>query len=56
MVLQITTDSQKLTSHDIQRDIVCAGAIKTRNAIVNNLGDEYFAILLDVSQDVSTKE
>ena len=45
-----------MTSPDIQKDIVCAAATKTRNAIVNDIENEYFSILVDESQDVSTKE
>ena len=56
MILQNTSDNQKLTSPNIQKDIVCAAVIETRNAIVNDLGDGYFVILVDESQDVSTKE
>ncbi|KAL3825507.1 hypothetical protein ACJIZ3_021536 [Penstemon smallii] len=35
----------KLTSPDIQKDIVNAAATETSNAIINDLGDDYFAIL-----------
>jgi len=49
MVSQIAPENTKLTSYDIQKDIVCVAAIETRNAIVNNLRDEYFAILVDES-------
>ena len=33
-----------------------AAAKETRNAIVNDVENEYFAILIDESQDASTKE
>ena len=33
----------------------CVTARETRNAIVNNIGNEYFAILVDESWDVSIK-
>ncbi|KAL3819974.1 hypothetical protein ACJIZ3_005879 [Penstemon smallii] len=46
----------KLTSPDIQKDIVNAAATETSNAIINDLGDDYFAILVDESRDVSGKE
>jgi len=49
MILQNTSDNQKLTSPNIQKDIVCAAVIETRNAIVNDLGDGYFVILVDES-------
>ena len=48
--------NQKLTPSDIQKDIVCSAATKTRNEIVNDFGDEFFAIMADESQNVSTKE
>ena len=35
---------------------MCATAIEIRNAIVNDLGDEYFSILIDESRNVSTKD
>jgi len=31
-------------------------AIETKTAILNDLGDEYFSILIDESREVSTKE
>ena len=56
MALKNAPDNQKQTSLDIQKNIVCVAATETRNAIVNDLGDEYFNILVDKSQDVSTKK
>ena len=56
VVLQNAPENQKMTSPDIQKDIVCAAATETRNAIVNDIKNEYFAILVDESRDVSTKE
>ena len=35
---------------------MCAVAIEIRNAFVNDLGDECFAILVDESRHVSTKK
>ena len=55
MVLQNAPDNQKQTSHDIQKDIMCAAVTKTRIEIVNDLENEYFIILVDESRDVSTK-
>ncbi|PIN23845.1 hypothetical protein CDL12_03425 [Handroanthus impetiginosus] len=46
----------KLTSPDIQKDIVNAAACETRNSIIKDLGDDYFAVLVDESRDVSGKE
>ena len=55
MALKNAPDNQQQTSLDIQKDIVCVAATETRNAIVNDLGDEYFNILIDESQDVQLK-
>ena len=56
VVLENAPENQKLTSPDIQKDIVCCAATETRKAIINDIGDEYFAILVDESRDVSAKE
>ena len=55
MILQNASDNQKLISPDIQKDIVCTVAIEIRNAIVNDLGDEYFAIMVNESCDCQLK-
>lgn len=54
--LKKTPENLKLTSPDIQKDICNAAATETTNAIMKELGDELFSILLDESRDVSTKE
>ncbi|XP_022868339.1 uncharacterized protein LOC111387937 [Olea europaea var. sylvestris] len=46
----------KLTSLDVQKNIVNARAIKTINVIIKNVGDSLFSILVDESRDVSMKE
>ncbi|PIN08838.1 hypothetical protein CDL12_18585 [Handroanthus impetiginosus] len=46
----------KLTSLVIQKDIVNVIACEIRNSIIKDLGDDYFAILVDESRDVSGKE
>ncbi|PIN18599.1 hypothetical protein CDL12_08734 [Handroanthus impetiginosus] len=46
----------KLTSPDIQKDIVNVTAYEIRNSIIQDLGDDYLAILVDESGDVSDKE
>ena len=46
----------KLTSPDIQKDIVNAIADETLNAIIRDIGDRCFLILVDKSHDVSTNE
>ncbi|KAH9737434.1 TTF-type domain-containing protein [Citrus sinensis] len=39
-----------------QKDIVSACAIETTNAIIREMGDAFFSILVDESRDVSIKE
>ncbi|XP_057756062.1 uncharacterized protein LOC130975262 [Arachis stenosperma] len=46
----------KLRALSIQKDIVRAAASETTKAIVNDLGDELFAILVDEARDISIKE
>ncbi|XP_022852781.1 uncharacterized protein LOC111374358 [Olea europaea var. sylvestris] len=46
----------KLTSPDVQKDIVNACAIETINVIIKDVGDSLFSILVDESCDVSMKE
>ncbi|XP_023742919.2 uncharacterized protein LOC111891063 [Lactuca sativa] len=45
-----------MTCSSIQKDIVHAAAKETIKAIVKDIGDELFAILVDESRDVSCKE
>ncbi|KAJ9545408.1 hypothetical protein OSB04_025115 [Centaurea solstitialis] len=49
-------ENHKLTSSDIQKDIVNTAAIETTKLIVNDLGDDFFSVLVDESRDVSIKE
>ncbi|XP_048544266.1 zinc finger MYM-type protein 1-like [Triticum urartu] len=46
----------KLVCSDIQKEIVRACAEETLKAIIEDIGDEYFPILVDESRDVSHKE
>ncbi|XP_022858370.1 zinc finger MYM-type protein 1-like [Olea europaea var. sylvestris] len=46
----------KLTSPDVQNDIVNACAIETINVIIKDVGDSLFSILVDEFCDVSMKE
>nr|XP_017224997.1 PREDICTED: zinc finger MYM-type protein 1-like [Daucus carota subsp. sativus] len=46
----------KISSPDIQHDIVNASAVETLNYIIHDLGDDLFAILIDESCDISVKE
>ncbi|CAN1157893.1 Zinc finger MYM-type protein 1 [Linum perenne] len=45
-----------MTSPDVQRDIVNAIATETSKAIINDIGDDLFTILVDEARDVSVKE
>uniref|UniRef100_A0A2N9GGU6 DUF4371 domain-containing protein n=1 Tax=Fagus sylvatica TaxID=28930 RepID=A0A2N9GGU6_FAGSY len=38
------------------KDIVSAAAVETSNAIIMELGDAFFSVLIDESRDISTKE
>ncbi|KAL6522340.1 hypothetical protein OROHE_016893 [Orobanche hederae] len=49
-------ENLKLTSPDIQKDIVNAAATETTKLIVSDLGDDFFSVLVDESHDVSIKE
>ena len=55
-MLRNNPKNNKLTHHDIQKDIVNAAACETTNAIIKDLGDELFSILVDESRDMSVKE
>ncbi|XP_057744934.1 uncharacterized protein LOC130962784 [Arachis stenosperma] len=46
----------KLIAPSIQKDIVRAAARKTTKVIVDDLGDELFAVLVDEAHDISIKE
>ncbi|XP_052177536.1 uncharacterized protein LOC127791592 [Diospyros lotus] len=46
----------KLTSPDVQKDIVSACVVKTINVIIKDIGDSFFSIIVDESRDVSTNE
>ncbi|KAK4713792.1 hypothetical protein R3W88_019699 [Solanum pinnatisectum] len=48
--------NNKMTSHDIQKDIVTACQIETVKAIIEDRNSDYFALLVDESRDVSRKE
>ncbi|XP_060182757.1 uncharacterized protein LOC132612659 [Lycium barbarum] len=55
-VLGKAPKNNKMTSHDIQKDIVSACKIETIKAIIEDLNGDYFALLVDESRDVSRKE
>ncbi|XP_073035006.1 uncharacterized protein [Primulina eburnea] len=56
VILKNAPKNCKLTSPDIQKEIVNACAIETVNVIIRDVGDSLFSILVDESRDVSTKE
>jgi hypothetical protein len=45
-----------LTSPDIEKQIIQCCALETRKKIIEELGDEPYAILADESSDISHKE
>ncbi|XP_031258809.1 zinc finger MYM-type protein 1-like [Pistacia vera] len=49
-------DNLKLTSPEIQKDIVSAVSNETVSVIIRDLGDSLFAIMIDESRDISRKE
>ncbi|PIA43995.1 LOW QUALITY PROTEIN: hypothetical protein AQUCO_01800216v1 [Aquilegia coerulea] len=51
-----TPGNTKMTAPTIQKDIVKACPLKTVEAIRRDMGDAYFALLIDESRDVSIKE
>ncbi|XP_029150698.1 uncharacterized protein [Arachis hypogaea] len=53
---KIARGNLKLRAFSIQKDIVRAAASETTKAIVNDLGDELFAVLVDEARDISIKE
>ena len=55
-VLQKVPKNCKLTHPDIQKDIVNAIARETSKAIIKDLNNGFFSILVDSSRDISMKE
>ena len=55
-VLQKASKNCKLIDSDIQKDIVNAIARETSKAIIKDLDDGFFSILVDESRDISVKE
>ncbi|KAL6572500.1 hypothetical protein OROMI_013458 [Orobanche minor] len=56
VVLKNAPPNHKLTSSDIQKDIISAIAVETTSAIVSDIGSSFFSILVDECRDVSVKE
>ncbi|KAL0001481.1 hypothetical protein SO802_015262 [Lithocarpus litseifolius] len=55
-VLQKVPKNCKLTHHNIQKDIVNAITRETSKAIIKDLDNGFFLILVDESRDISVKE
>ncbi|KAL4600486.1 hypothetical protein ACB092_11G202000 [Castanea dentata] len=55
-VMQNTWKNCKLTHPDIQKDMVNAIAHETSKAIIEDLGNGFFSILVNESRDISVKE
>ncbi|XP_050211757.1 uncharacterized protein LOC126661918 [Mercurialis annua] len=56
VVLHNAPRNQKMIAPSIQKDIVHAAAKETTKAIIDDLEDDYFTILVDECRDVSCKE
>ena len=54
-MLRNTLKNNKLTHNDIQKDIVNAIAYETTNAIIEDLNNEFFSILVDKPHDILMK-
>ena len=54
-VLQKAPKNCKLTHHEIQKDIVNAVARETSKAIIEDLDNGFFSILVNESHDISMK-
>ena len=55
-VLQKVLKNCKLTHHEIQKDIVNAIARETSKAIIKDIDNGFFSILVDESRDISVKK
>ena len=55
-MLENAPENHQLIVPKIQKDIVNAAALETTNAIIIDLGDELFAIIVDEARDISNKE
>ncbi|KAK4259437.1 hypothetical protein QN277_005767 [Acacia crassicarpa] len=56
VVLENAPDNHTLTSPKIQKDLSQACADLTVKAIISDLGDDYFSLLVDEARDVAIKE
>ena len=56
VALENALENHSLTAPKIQKDIVNVFAVETTNAIIREMDDVLFSVLIDESHDVSTKE
>ena len=56
VTLKNAPENIKLTSPDIQKDIVNAVAVETVNIIIQDIRDSLISILVDESRDISTNK
>jgi hypothetical protein len=56
VVLDNASENHQMVALHIQRDIANAATSKTLDAILKDLGDSSFTILIDESRDMSIKE
>ncbi|XP_008392748.3 uncharacterized protein [Malus domestica] len=56
VVMENTLGNLKLLAHSIQTEIVNSCALETLDAIMDDLKDRFFLILVDEARDVSVKE
>ncbi|XP_021763148.1 zinc finger MYM-type protein 1-like [Chenopodium quinoa] len=56
VVLKNAPGNNQMTTPSIQKDLINSCAKETTKAIVNDIGDDYFGILVDESSDASQKE
>uniref|UniRef100_A0A2N9FFW8 DUF4371 domain-containing protein n=1 Tax=Fagus sylvatica TaxID=28930 RepID=A0A2N9FFW8_FAGSY len=56
VTLRNAPKNNMLISPAIQKEIVSAATVETSKAIIMELGDAFFSVLIDESRDISTKE
>lgn len=56
VVLKNAPKTSQMTSHMIQKDLINSCAKETTRLVIDDLGDDYFAILADESSDVYQQE
>ena len=55
-VFETAPGNLKLVALEIQKDIASAIASETTRAIIDELGGDFFTVLIDESRDISVKE